>query len=110
MSVSCHQKAHIYAEEPSPPNKQTGNGKSTSFNVLQLQKDLTARSQEIRALADYNEALVLYLLAAGDGSVLDRACPIFSHSGNNPSQPMNRRRVPGAQRSLSNFQQAGAEC
>ncbi len=33
-------------------------GLSTSFNVLQLQNQLTAaRSDEIRALSDYNEAL-----------------------------------------------------
>ena len=46
-------------------------GKSTTFVVLQLQKDLTsARSAEIRALADYNIALAR--LAQNEGSTLDR--------------------------------------
>jgi outer membrane protein len=47
------------------------NGKSTSFVVLQLQRDLTsARSEEIRALAEYNKALAQ--LALREGSVLER--------------------------------------
>jgi len=47
------------------------NGKSTSFFVLQLQRDLTAtRSEEIRALAEYNRALAQ--LALREGSVLQR--------------------------------------
>lgn len=38
--------------------KKLENGKSTSFVVLQLQNDLTsARSSELRAVADYNNAL-----------------------------------------------------
>lgn len=47
------------------------NGKSTSFVVLQLQRDVTsARSEEIRALAEYNKALAQ--LALREGSVLQR--------------------------------------
>jgi outer membrane protein TolC len=47
------------------------NGKSTSFFVLQFQRDLTAaRSAEIQALADYNKALAL--LALDEGSALER--------------------------------------
>jgi outer membrane protein TolC len=47
------------------------NGRSTSFVVLQLQRDLTsARSEEIRALAEYNRALAQ--LALREGSVLER--------------------------------------
>jgi len=47
------------------------NGKSTSFFVLQLQRDLTsARSTEIQALADYNKALAQ--LALREGTVLER--------------------------------------
>jgi HAE1 family hydrophobic/amphiphilic exporter-1 len=47
------------------------NGKSYSFFVLQFQRDLTAaRSEEIRALAEYNKALVQ--LALREGSVLQR--------------------------------------
>jgi outer membrane protein TolC len=46
-------------------------GKSTTFTVLQLQNNLTAaRSQEIRSLADYNEALAN--LSAAEGSTLER--------------------------------------
>ena len=45
-------KAALDAEE-----KKLENGKSTSFFVLQLQRDLTqARSDEIQALTDYNRA------------------------------------------------------
>jgi outer membrane protein TolC len=47
------------------------NGRSTSFIVLQLQRDLTtARSEEIRALAEYNKALSQ--LALREGSMLVR--------------------------------------
>jgi outer membrane protein TolC len=47
------------------------NGKSTSFFVLQLQRDLTAaRSAEIQSLADYNKALAQ--LALREGSVFER--------------------------------------
>lgn len=46
-------------------------GKSTSFVVLQLQRDLTsARSSEINALADYNKALAT--LALSEGRTLER--------------------------------------
>ena len=46
-------------------------GKSTSFIVLQLQRELTAaRSAEIRALADYNIALAG--IALNEGSTLER--------------------------------------
>jgi len=51
--------------------KKLQNGKSTSFQVLQLQRDLTAaRSAEIRALADYNIALTQ--LALNEGTTLER--------------------------------------
>jgi outer membrane protein TolC len=47
------------------------NGKSTSFVVLQLQRDLTvAATAEIRALADYNKAIAA--LAQSEGSTLER--------------------------------------
>jgi outer membrane protein TolC len=52
--------------------KKLENGKSTSFQVLQLQKDLTdARSRHIRALADYNRALTQ--IYYNEGRILDRA-------------------------------------
>jgi outer membrane protein len=51
--------------------KKLESGKSTSFNVLQLQRDLTERrSEEIRALADYNQALVDISLQ--EATTLDR--------------------------------------
>ena len=51
--------------------KKLQNGKSTSFQVLQLQRDLTAaRSSEIRALADYN--IALSQLALNEGTTLER--------------------------------------
>ncbi len=46
--------------------KKLQQGKSTSFEVLRLQRDLTqARSAEIRALADYNISLAEVALARG---------------------------------------------
>lgn len=51
--------------------KKLANGKSTSFQVLQLQRDLTAReSEHIRAITDYNAALAR--LAQAEGSTLER--------------------------------------
>lgn len=51
--------------------KKLENGKSTSFVVLQLQNDLTsARSSELRAVADYNNALAE--LSFREASTLDR--------------------------------------
>jgi outer membrane protein TolC len=66
------REARVYAEAAlDAEQKKLDNGKSTSFQVLQLQRDLTtARSTEIRALADYNNALAT--LAADEGSTLDR--------------------------------------
>jgi outer membrane protein TolC len=63
--ASAFAQAALEAEQ-----KKLENGKSTSFNVLSLQSDLTAaRSSEIRALADYNEALTA--LAQAEGSTLE---------------------------------------
>jgi len=51
--------------------KKLENGKSTSFEVLRLQRDVTsASSMEIRALADYNVALAQ--LAFAEGTTLER--------------------------------------
>jgi outer membrane protein TolC len=67
-SVDATRQARTYAEVAL--NAEQGKysaGKSTTFIVLQLQNNLTsARSQEIRALADYNEALVNLALQEGD--------------------------------------------
>jgi outer membrane protein TolC len=59
-------EAAMVAEE-----KKLEVGKSTSFIVLQLQRDLTAaRSSEINALSEYNKAISQ--LSLNEGSVFDR--------------------------------------
>jgi len=70
--VDATRQARLYAEAAlDAEQKKLENGKSTSFIVLQLQRDLTAaRSQEIRALADYNKALAQ--LAFSEGTVFER--------------------------------------
>jgi outer membrane protein TolC len=51
--------------------KKLETGKSTSFIVLQLQRDLTAaRTAELQALAEYNKALAQ--LALREGTALER--------------------------------------
>jgi len=71
-SVDATKSARIYAEAAlDAEQKKYAVGKSTTFTVLQLQKNLTsARSDEIRALANYNQALAN--LAAAEGSTLQR--------------------------------------
>ncbi|MEO5804544.1 MAG: TolC family protein [Verrucomicrobiota bacterium] len=70
--VDATRQARLYAEAAlDAEQKKLENGKSTSFIVLQLQRDLTgARSEEIRSLADYNKALAQ--LAFAEGSVFER--------------------------------------
>ena len=70
--VDATKQARLYAEAAlDAEQKKLENGKSTSFVVLQLQRDLTqARSAEIRALADYNKALSQ--LAFNEGTVFER--------------------------------------
>ncbi len=70
--VASTHEATRYAEAAlEAEQKKLQNGKSTSFVVLQLQKDLTsARSAEIQALADYNKALAD--LAHSEGTTLQR--------------------------------------
>jgi outer membrane protein len=71
-SVDATREARIYAEAAlDAEQKKYAVGKSTTFTVLQLQTALTtARSNEIRALANYNEALVA--LAQQEGTTLER--------------------------------------
>ena len=71
-SVDATKSARTYAEAAlDAEQKKYAVGKSTTFTVLQLQNNLTsARSQEIRALANYNQALAN--LAAAEGSTLQR--------------------------------------
>jgi outer membrane protein TolC len=70
--VDATREARIYAEAAlGAEQKKLESGKSTSFEVLRLQRDLTsARSAEIRALADYNIALAQ--IALNEGSTLER--------------------------------------
>jgi outer membrane protein TolC len=70
--VAATRQARSYAEAAlDAEQKKLENGKSTSFQVLSLQNDLTAaRLAEIRALADYNIALAN--LAYDEGSTLER--------------------------------------
>jgi outer membrane protein len=71
-SVDATKQARTYAEAAlDAEQKKYAVGKSTTFTVLQLQNNLTAaRSQEIRSLANYNEALSN--LAQQEGSTLQR--------------------------------------
>lgn len=70
--VAATREARLAAEAAFEAEvKKLENGKSTSFNVLSLQNDLTAsRSEEIRALADYNRALSI--LSFSEGSTFQK--------------------------------------
>jgi outer membrane protein TolC len=70
--ASATREARIYAEDAlEAEQKKLESGKSTSFEVLRLQRDLTtASSAEIRALADYNIALAQ--IALNEGTTLER--------------------------------------
>lgn len=71
-ATESSRQARIYAEEAlSAEQKKLENGKSTSFQVLQFQRDLTdASSKEIKALSDYNKAL--HNLYFREGTTLER--------------------------------------
>lgn len=70
--ITASREARVYAEAAlDAEQKKLENGKSTSFVVLQLQRDLTLRrSQEIRALADYNNTLAN--LSFSEGQTMER--------------------------------------
>ena len=72
QSAEATKQARIYAEEALDAEQKTyAVGKATTFEVLTYQNNLTAaRSQEIRALANYNEALAN--LSAQEGTTLER--------------------------------------
>lgn len=72
QSVNATRQARVYAEAALDAEQKTyAVGKATTFEVLQYQNTLTtARSQEIRALANYKEALSN--LAVQEGSTLER--------------------------------------
>jgi outer membrane protein TolC len=72
QQVDATREARIYAEAAlDAEKKKLESGKSTSFIVLQLTKDLTtAENAEINALATYNIALAL--IALDEGTILER--------------------------------------
>jgi outer membrane protein TolC len=72
QSAEATKQARIYAEAALDAETKTyAVGKATTFEVLTYQNNLTAaRSQEIRSLANYNEALAN--LAAQEGATLER--------------------------------------
>jgi len=72
QQVQARREARVYAEAAlEAEQKKLENGKSTSFEVLRLQRDLTsARSLEIQEMTSYNNLLAQ--LAAAEGSTLER--------------------------------------
>jgi outer membrane protein len=66
-AIKSRNAATIYAREAlQAEQKKLENGKSTSFQVLQLQKNYTeAQTAEIRAMADYNQHLAQLALEEG---------------------------------------------
>ncbi|MCX6925042.1 MAG: TolC family protein [Verrucomicrobia bacterium] len=72
QQVAATRAAREYAAEAlSAEQKKLENGKSTTYTVLQMQRDLTtARGNEIQALANYNKALAQ--LSLDEGTALQR--------------------------------------
>lgn len=72
QQVAATRAAREYAAAAlDAEQKKLANGKSTTYTVLQLQRDLTnARGNEIQALATYNKALAQ--LSLDEASTLDR--------------------------------------
>jgi outer membrane protein TolC len=70
--VAATRAAREYAAEAlAAEQKKLENGKSTTYTVLQMQRDLTtARGTEIQALATYNKALAQ--LSLDEGTTLQR--------------------------------------
>lgn len=72
QGIEATKEARSYAEAAlDAEQKKLESGKSTNYQVLQLQRDLTsAQTDEINALANYNKALAQ--LAHDEGSTLER--------------------------------------
>lgn len=72
QQVAATRAAREYAAEAlAAEQKKLENGKSTTYTVLQMQRDLTtARGNEIQALANYNKALAQ--LSLDEGTTLKR--------------------------------------
>jgi outer membrane protein TolC len=70
--VSATREARVYAEAAlEAEQKKLEAGTTTMFEVLRLQRDLTAtRSEEVRALADFNESMASLYFA--EGTLLER--------------------------------------
>ncbi len=72
QQVAATRAAREYAADAlTAEQKKLENGKSTTYTVLQMQRDLTAaRGNEIQALATYNKALAQ--LSLDEGTTLER--------------------------------------
>ena len=72
QQVAATRAAREYATDAlDAEQKKLENGKSTTYTVLQMQRDLTtARGNEIQALANYNKALAQ--LSLDEGTTLQR--------------------------------------
>lgn len=72
QQVEATRQARLFAQDAlAAEQKRYENGKSTSFNVLLFQRDLTrSRFEELAALAEYNKASAG--LAAQEGATLTR--------------------------------------
>jgi outer membrane protein TolC len=70
--VDATHQSTLFAEAAlESEQKKLDNGRSTSFVVVQLQRDLTtARLAELAAVSQYNQALAQ--LALNDGTTLQR--------------------------------------
>ena len=72
QQVAATRAAREYAAEAlDAEQKRLQNGKSTTYTVLQMQRDLTTtRGNEIQALANYNK--ILAQLSLDEGTTLQR--------------------------------------
>ena len=72
QQVEATRQARLFAQDAlTAEQKKYENGKSTSFLVLQFQRDLIQRRfEELSALAEYNKALSG--LATSEGATLQR--------------------------------------
>jgi outer membrane protein TolC len=70
--VDATRQSRLFAEAAlEAEQKKLDNGRSTSFVVVQLQRDLTtARLAELAAVSQYNQALAQ--LALNEGTTLER--------------------------------------
>ena len=68
---AARKQREFAAQALDAEEKKLANGKSTAFQVLQIQRDLTsAEASEINALSDYNKEL--YRLSQAEGDILNK--------------------------------------